>query len=213
MKTASGPFNTQCGVSLFIVMIGLLTLSLAALAIIRTVDTGALIVGNLAFRNNAVAAANRFAENTAIPWITANSGALTTNTQGYNKDLTWGIDTTGNCVDAASTDCSGSAKINWNNDACGGCIANGTCSACLQPSAAITTDGYSSQFMIARVLDSNGKGPVVKSSSGNECQRSGEVSYGGGCGSGATEVPFFRIFVKTTGPRNTVAYIEQYVHF
>lgn len=215
MKTNTRFLYRERGVSLFIVLIGVLTLSLAALAIIRTVDTGSLIVGNLAFRDAAVGAANRVVETTEIPWITANSGSLETSNpaQGYTKDLTAGIDATGNCTDTGNSDCTGSAKINWNDDNCGNCVANGTCNACLQASPASTANGYTSRFLIARVLGADGKGPTVKSSSGNECQRAGEVAYGGGCGTGATDVPFFRIFIKTTGPHNTVIYTEQYVHF
>lgn len=215
MKIRYRNAKNEQGLSLLIVLIGLLVMSLAAIAVMRKVDTGSLIVGNLAFRNSAVASANSFAENTAIPWISNNSGSLniTNPDQGYTRELTWGVDATGNCTDTTNPDCTTSAKINWNNDNCGSCVANGTCSACLQASPETTVNGYTSRFLIARVLGADGKGPKVKSSSGGECQRAGEVTYGAGCGSGATEVPFFRIFVRTVGPRNTVAYIEEYVHF
>jgi Tfp pilus assembly protein PilX len=48
----------QAGVSLFIALIALLALMLAALALIRSVDTSTLIAGNLAFKQAATSSAN-----------------------------------------------------------------------------------------------------------------------------------------------------------
>lgn len=45
--------HAQQGVVLFIALIALLAMSLAALALIRSVDTGGIIAGNLAFRQSA----------------------------------------------------------------------------------------------------------------------------------------------------------------
>jgi hypothetical protein len=175
-----------------------------------------LIAGNLAFKNSTLAAANKFGETTAIQWITDNSASLDTSNaaQGYSKMLPWGVDATGNCVDSTSPACTSSAKINWNNDNCGSCVGNGTCAICLSASPESNTDGYKSKFMIARLRDSNDLKPSAPPKpTGSECQRAGEVQYGSSCGSGNENVEFFRIFVKTIGPRNTVVYTEQYVYF
>lgn len=204
----------QRGISLFIVLISLVTLSIAALAILRTVDTGALISGNLAFKRTTLAAANRYAESTAIPWIKINSSALDNAAIGYSPMLAWPIDATGNCVDADNPVCSSSAKINWNNNNCGGCLAKNTCAACLPASVATETDGYSSRYLIARVRDGNNLKPsALPKQSDSACQRAGEVLYGSGCAKGSDNVEFFRIFVKTIGPRNATVYTEQYVYF
>lgn len=224
MKTMYSFYRKQSGISLFVVMIGLLSLSLAAIAIIRTVDTGALIVGNMSFRSAAVSAANRAVETTALTWIKNHSASLDNNTveDGYYASELWGIDATGNCVDSANPDCSTSAKIawNWENDAtCGNCVANGTCSICLRPSSKASVDGYESRFLIVQQQGTATADPKDRQkpsappvSTGGESQSKGAVAYGGGTLS-TSQVPFFRIFVRTSGPRNTVIFTEQYVHF
>src|SRR5665647_88236 len=58
----------QHGVVLFIALIALVVLSLAAVALIRSVDTNTLIAGNLAFKQSATISADSGLE-TAITWL------------------------------------------------------------------------------------------------------------------------------------------------
>jgi len=66
----------QRGVVLFFALIALLAISLAAVALIRSVDTSTMIAGNLAFKQTATTSADAGLEN-AIAWLnttqTANS--------------------------------------------------------------------------------------------------------------------------------------------
>ncbi len=63
--------HRQKGVVLFFALIALVVMSLAAVALIRSVDTNTLIAGNLAFKQSAMASADTGVE-TAIKWLDAN---------------------------------------------------------------------------------------------------------------------------------------------
>lgn len=63
------------GVALLVAMIALVVMSLAGVALLRSVDTSALIAGNLAFRQGATNAGDAGVE-TARTWLANNSAAL-----------------------------------------------------------------------------------------------------------------------------------------
>lgn len=72
----SGARQKQQGVVLFFTLIALLAMSLAAVALIRSIDTGSMIVGNLAFKHAATTSADAGIEASMI-WLaqtTANAG-------------------------------------------------------------------------------------------------------------------------------------------
>jgi type IV pilus assembly protein PilX len=58
----------QRGVVLFLTLIALLAMSLAAVALIRSVDTSAMIAGNLAFKQSATASGDAAIE-TSMAWL------------------------------------------------------------------------------------------------------------------------------------------------
>ncbi|MDO9205442.1 MAG: hypothetical protein Q7U19_08320 [Methylotenera sp.] len=66
---------TQKGVVLFFALIALVVMSLAAAALIRSVDTNSLIAGNLSFKQSSMLSADSGVE-TARAWILANAGSL-----------------------------------------------------------------------------------------------------------------------------------------
>ena len=76
--------NTQQGVVLFFALIALVVMSLAAVALIRSVDTNSLIAGNLSFKQSSMLSADTGVE-TAITWVTNNAGLLEANSEanGY----------------------------------------------------------------------------------------------------------------------------------
>ena len=66
MNTAkTSPIRRQHGVVLFIALIVMVAMSLAAIALIRSVDTTNLLVGNLAFRQSSILPANLAVEQAA----------------------------------------------------------------------------------------------------------------------------------------------------
>lgn len=77
-------FSKQNGVVLFIALIALVVMSLAAVALIRSVDTNAIIAGNLGFKQSATVSADSGVE-TAISWLASNQGVVTSDSasNGY----------------------------------------------------------------------------------------------------------------------------------
>jgi len=73
-KISKKCFNGQRGVVLFLALIALVAMSLAAVALIRSVDTGTLIAGNLAFKQGTVSSGDSGPEG-AIAWL-SNTAAM-----------------------------------------------------------------------------------------------------------------------------------------
>lgn len=83
---AGAPRHAQQGVVLFIALIVLVAMTLAGVALMRSVDTTLVVAGNVAFKQSAISVADRGTQE-AVAWLEASAagGALqTTNTAaGY----------------------------------------------------------------------------------------------------------------------------------
>jgi Tfp pilus assembly protein PilX len=221
MSTLMNPTTARCaqrGVSLIFALIALAVISLAAVALVRSVNTGSLVIGNLGFKQDATASTDQAAEQ-AITWLTANVGGAQLDVdhvdQGYlaaNVNL---LDPTGN-----NTSQGNRAVIDWANDNCGS-YTSGTYIRCVKPIAGADVNGNKTQYFVNRLCP--GIGPA--NATGNECSAPlgddgestsrGDFSYrksdrftptGGG---GA----YFRIIARAVGGRNAVSYTETIVHF
>jgi Tfp pilus assembly protein PilX len=212
------PRRAQRGVSLIFALIALAVVSLAAVALVRSVNTGALVIGNLGFKQDATASTDQAAEQ-AITWLTANVGGaqldVNNTAQGYLAAAVNLLDPTGN--NASQT---GRSVIDWAGDNCSS-YATGTYVSCIKPIAGADVNGNKTQYFINRLCP--GLGPA--NATGNECSAplgvdgestsKGDMSYrkndrftpsGGG---GA----YFRIIARAVGGRNAVSYTETIVHF
>lgn len=218
----NGPiFDQACmqrGIALPIVLVALLLMSIAAVGLIRTVDTGTLIVGNIAFKQAATAASDRGTER-AIAYITPKlSGAtLYTNNadDGYYASSLGELDITGNHPPADPNAIH--TVIDWNDDNCAYVSGN---IECKQAALAEGVNGYESRYIIARMCREAGDPNASTNScakpistAGAASPKRGELKYGEDKRFEGTAGPYFRIVVRTSGPRNTVSYTETYVHF
>lgn len=81
-----GPRRAEAGLVLFIALIVLVAMTLAGVAMMRSVDTGLVVAGNMAFKQSAIMVADRGSQE-AVKWLQDNSaGAIlqSTNTaSGY----------------------------------------------------------------------------------------------------------------------------------
>ena len=70
MRHPTPPFRRtgQQGVSLIFALIALLLIGLSTLALVRSVDTGSLVLGNMSFKQDATAAADQGVR-TAFNWL------------------------------------------------------------------------------------------------------------------------------------------------
>jgi type IV pilus assembly protein PilX len=187
--------RAQRGVVLFIALIVLVAMTLAGIALMRNVDSGTVIAGNLAFRQTATHVADIGVE-AARSWLTSTSTSLFNDSSSNGYYATWqeSIDLLGNDP--------GKADYNW-----GGAVT--TTGAHAGPT------GYTVRYVIHRLCQSTGdptgsSANCVKtsvSSSSTSTGTKGAAAYG----SYAITVPtaaLYRITVRVDGPRNTMGYIQ-----
>ncbi|MGL4516426.1 MAG: pilus assembly PilX family protein [Shewanella sp.] len=213
--------SQQKGISLFIALIALAIMSLAAVGLIRTMDTGVVAIGNIGFQQVATRAADRGIEQ-AINWLNTNkatnscSGGPTLNcnseTNGYYAS--YGGDT----LDPTGSKDSDKTRtlIDWKgND----CADEGSYASCLTPSNAISIDGQEIRYFITRLCrlsgSTSGSGNAcVWSTSGaaDESSKRGELRYDERRFTSSLS-PNYRIIVYVRGTRNTVSVTETLMHF
>jgi len=205
----------QRGVSLLFSLIALVALALAAVALSRSVNVGALIVGNLGFKQDTMLASEQVSEQ-AFAWVQANvSGSTLFNdvpASGYYATSLDALDPTG-----SQTTLTPRAVVDWNGDNCAG--VSGAFSSCIQPSGSITINGNASRYVITRLCAAAGDptqggntcaSPLI-SAAADDQNRSG-FDYARPYGFGQTVVTIlYRIVVRTVGPRGTTSYTETIV--
>lgn len=179
------------GAVLFIALIVLVAMTLAGIAIMRSVDTATLIAGNLAFKQGTVQASDNGIE-VAYQWLLTNRAVLTTSNPGagYNSAIaspTWTTSST------------------WNG----------------APNLGIDAAGNTISYLIHRMCDLPN---VIYSAAGQQCALDnpaaaaappppgeGESFTVGAPGYLQDPKVYYRITVRSAGPRSTVSYIQAMV--
>lgn len=205
------------GAALLFSLLALVALTLAAVALVRTVDTGTLVIGNLGFKLDATSATERAAEQ-AIAWLNARQTgeALDQNLEndGYYASSLDTLDATGQGAGADRV------VVDWNGDTCRSAV--GQYSTCLQPSGEIVQAGLDnrSRYVITRMCLTVGS----RTDQDNRCIKPDLGAAGADrnrdapkVGSGRFDMtannPYYRIVVRTQGARQTVSLTETIVHF
>jgi type IV pilus assembly protein PilX len=204
------------GVSLLFALMALVVMGLAGIALARWIDTGMLVMGNLGFRKVTILASDAASEQ-AIRWLQANQGnTLDTNStlNGYYATSLDELDPTGNKTSATNK----LKLIDWDLNNCLG-VNPGTYDDCLtKPATGTPVDGNTVRWVITRLCTSSGPqsgaNPCAQATDVGESQTSerGSLAAGGRIGISETG-PYFRILVRVSGPRGTVAYTETLAHF
>lgn len=211
--------TTQSGMVLIVVLISVVMMTMAAMALVRSIDTGALIIGNLAFRQAATAAADKAVERAVnvLQGKIAGSASYTDDasaSSAYYATSLESLDMTGNST--ATT----RVLADWDNNSCAYAAA-GSYAACKAASTPVTEGGYTTSFIIMRMcktagdhnLTTNNCAKPLSSSSTGESAKKGELKYGEDKRFMPASGPYFRVVVRSRGPRNTTSYTETYLHF
>jgi Tfp pilus assembly protein PilX len=223
LRPATGMLNArdacrrQRGVVLFFALIALVVMSLAAVALIRSVDTSTLIAGNLAFRQSARTAGDRGFED-ALSWLGVNDAAM--DAAGISTFLDPGCPT--NCAHTFNK--TNTAVGYYSNIDNLNLFADATWNISGIPEA-VDSSGNHTRYIIQRVcrdaftragsdhclftqaiLDGFGRSTPVPAS---VCYTPpGAVDY---CPK-AGQSPQYRITVRTVGPSLTVSYLQAIVN-
>lgn len=223
----------QRGVSLIFTLIALVVLMLTSIALVRSVDTATLVMGNLGFKQDTT---NQGSNSTAggseaaVAWMAANPAILTATTPGvpgyYGSSLD-DLDPTGAAHDATL------AAVDWDENQCSGLTTgtdyNGTCVIAAPHADVLDASGKTiatAKYIIARLCSAAGN-PSGKDVNGNAivCSRPTSVGTTTSTGKGAVDVktpfnpgapvvsPYYRIVVRVQDLRNTVSFTETLVHF
>lgn len=207
MKRCVSP-SRQRGVSLFFALVALLAMSLAAVALIRSVDTSTVIAGNLAFKQAATTSGDTGLEN-ALAWLNTTQAANSANNVYTNLPSAHAF----NLTNAASGYYS-------NADPALDLFADATWNAITAIPAVTDSSGNSIRYIIQRMCNIADQVPTpancllsgaVVDNDGQNIPLPQDICTGAGCPA-AGQTPQIRITVKTTGPKNTVSYIQAFVY-
>ena len=190
------PRVRQRGVILMILMIVLVAMTLAGIALVRSVDTSNIIAGNLAFQQAAINAGDVGTE-TAVTWLQNNVAGNT---------LQQSIPAQGYVASRQDPAAGQSWDAFWTNTL----VPAGQVVTLTQDANTGNTVSYTIQRMCAQVGD-----PAVPLTDCAVLQTVG-TSAGSSKGSGVIALQYnsqvyYRITSRIVGPRNTVAYVQTIV--
>jgi len=218
----------QRGASLLFALLTLVAMLLATLALVRSVDTSTMLLGNLGFKQDATAAADQ-ATRTAIAWLTTNNASLNTNaaangyyasTQEFASDGTTAqppVDATGGQL----TGITYRQLVDWDANSCRS-ATSGTYTGCtITTGSAGTINGNTARYVIFRlcnkvgdyITDSTINCAKPLSATGNTAAKRGELNYADSARFAGATGPYYRVVVRVSGARNTSSFTETIVHF
>lgn len=196
----------QRGSVLFFTLIALVAMTLATLALVRSVDTNTLISGNLAFRQAATTSGDAGVEAAVAAMTAVQTANVAKNvymdaTHAFNVTSA----TTGYYSNADSA-LSLTADTTWTDDTSSNAVIDGS--------------GNTYRYIIQRMCRTANQvlskpnclfSGTAKDNSGKEIPLPSGVCNGPGCPT-AGQSPQYRVTVRVTGPKSTVSYIQAVVY-
>ncbi len=215
----------QRGVVLFFTLIALVVMSLAAVALIRSVDTSTMIAGNLAFRQAATSSGDTGIE-AAVSWLTLQQQNMTAAGQSVFNDptalLAFDQSNAANAVLGyyssvrPVSQLTDGTTVHWDS----------TDSAPALPgpfgSALPDASGNTVRYIIERMCTTPNQPPLLPnnyclfataaSTLGDQAVvAADQVCQGAGCLTNA-QSPHLRITAQVAGPKNTYSYIQTFAY-
>lgn len=214
IQTNTRPRTTQRGIVLIMALIVLVAMTLAALALVRSVYTANIIAGNLAFQQSATHSADAGVE-AAVTWLENNNGRVTSTTAADCNPNTLPVlscnqTAYGYLASRQDPSIGTSGQESW--DKFWSSTLNGSAKT-----LAVDSAGNTVSYVIQRMCSSAGDAQDT----GNDCSTSptytaGTCAGGSSCDSqrdnlaGISQV-YYRITVRVVGPRNTQSFTQAIV--
>lgn len=204
--------HKQQGVVLFLALIVLVAMTIAGIALVRSVDTSNLIAGNLAFKQGATLSAEGGNE-AAINWLTPRNGNLELYTN--NAAVGYYATSQGTLDPTNSHSADNVPAVDWDDNNCADIPNN----ACVKPAPAITVGDNAVSYLINRLCktetdpNSVDNSCVTFQSADSTSPKRGELKYGDDKRFEPLPGPYYRIVARVKGPRNTISFVETIIHF
>jgi len=216
MRCVPTPRPALRGVSLIFSLLALVALSLAGVALVRSVGTGTLVLGNLGFKQSATLTADTVAQEAINALrVSISDKTVSASTAGYYAMVDNGkLDITGQQLPNDT----GRELVIW-EPLCTHVSQNRV--GCKYAPKAATTSlpaNWSAQYVIFRMCQSEGAiNPetcaMPTTGTGGGSTKRGKLDYADYARFGSTASPYYRVIVRIQGDRNTVSYTETLVHF
>jgi type IV pilus assembly protein PilX len=217
--------QAQRGVTLIFALITLVALLLATLALVRSVDTSTILMGNIGFKQDATVTADQ-ATKVALSWLSTKSAVLNTDSlaqslgQGYyasTKEIASDGTTRLDPVDVTGQQIAGTSRqvLDWTHDDCT------TTTGYLCSVAVATTGSNKARYVIFRLCSLpgdytstgyTGACAVPPNGTNGTASARGELNYAETGRFGGSSGPYYRIVVRVQGARNTTSFTETIVH-
>jgi Tfp pilus assembly protein PilX len=200
MTTFPQPRSRQDGVVLLVALITLVAMTLAGIGIVRSVDTGTMVAGNIGFRQAAVATGDSGVEQ-ARAWLLANVDTLNNDQpdRGYYSTRQDNLDITGNRTEG------GLDGVDW-----GG--ANPEQPVKAFDAGNLDGSGNIVHYLIHRLctvpgsINAPAQSCTTSTTSGlGSTQDAPDYS---GYGLKLKNQVYYRITARVTGPKNTVSFVQ-----
>jgi len=209
--------STQRGIVLFFALIALLILTLAAAALIRSVDTTTLVAGNLAFKQAATHSGDAGIE-AAINWLAATKGKAGVRNVFNDPNHPFNQDDPANGYYSGVHDNPSDPKYL-------DLFADDTWAADAKTSALAGDDpdpatGNTTRYIIQRMCQASNTviqstqclfGGAAVNSSGRNIALPQDICKGANCPAFG-QIPLVRITSRVTGPKNTVSYVQAFAY-
>lgn len=194
-KHVSQTMPKQNGVVLFFALIALVAMSLAAVALIRSVDTTSIIAGNLSFKQSTIFSADRGVEQAMEDWLLVLASDLT-------------VDNAAKGYYATIADVNGDGIVDNNADAKSLVDDNGF-------DDGADDEGNRISYVVQRLcasgtVEANADNCLMGPGTTLPTQTIAGVACGVACQS--SKAPIYRVTAKVVGPKNTVSYIQAFLN-
>jgi type IV pilus assembly protein PilX len=215
-------------VALLFALLTLVAMSFAMLALVRSIDTGSQLLGNLGFKQDATAATDQAARQ-AIAWLVSNKTNLNIDnpTSGYYAS-TQELAPDGSVrppVDATGQQLTGTPNrqlIDWDVNNCAAANSGSFLGCSVLSASAGTINGNTARYTVFRLCGKPGD-PLTDTTIScaqyaiDVASCGGSNSGGGGYGEKplacAKSAIYYRVVVRVLGARNTTSFTETIVHF
>lgn len=197
--------RNQAGLALFVALIVLVAMSIAGVALIRSVDTGTLIARNLAFQQSATLSGDQGVE-TARTWLLSNSSSLTADRpgNGYYATSQDMLDLTGNVTPNDTSD-----NVNWDGK-------GGTATPSCQAKDSV---GNTVCYVIHRLCDTTGPldsstcstRQYIRTDSGKGGVKPQLTNQPGSWDPEIAAMGVYRVTIRVSGTRNNISYLQAFI--